>query len=72
MAVKQCETGIVRREIHFHSLISVDHHYVLHHTRRADSRHAGQFKTVPVEMNGMNVVTRIAHPYAGIACLHCK
>src|ERR1700735_2636960 len=61
MAVKQCESWIVRCKVHFCFLISAEHQDILHHSRSAYARQLGEFETVPVKMDRMNVVARIPH-----------
>ena len=68
MAVKQSEPGVVRREINFYILISADHHNIFHHPGSLLTGHAGQFKTVTVKMDGMDIITRVPFT-AGSACL---
>jgi hypothetical protein len=64
MAMEQGEPGIVRRKVHFGFLIPSDHYDVLHHTSGRLAREFGQFKTVTVKMDGMNIVAGIAHAKA--------
>jgi len=61
MAVEQGKSGIVRRKIHFGFLISTPHHDILHRTSGRLAGEFGEFKTVTVQMDGMDVVAGIAH-----------
>jgi len=61
MAVEQRKSGIIRRKIHFDFLISAHHDDILHHTSGRLAGEFGEFKTVTMEMDGMDVVAGIAH-----------
>src|SRR5215467_6664651 len=60
MTVKQSHAGIVSYEVHFGFLVTSKHHDVFEDTCRGFPGQAGQLEAVPVQMNRMYVVTRIA------------
>src|SRR6266571_1702087 len=64
MTMKQGQAGIVSLEIHFDFLIPADHDDILRHTCTRLPRELGEFKTVPMEMDRMNVIAGIVHPQA--------
>src|SRR5713101_4783992 len=64
MTVEQGQAGIVSCKIHFDFLISSDHNDILHHACGRYPRELGEFETVPVKMDRVNVVTGIVHPQA--------
>src|SRR5258708_1175153 len=64
MTVEQGQAGIVRCKSHFDFLISSDHNDILHDACSRYSRELGEFETVPVKMDRMNVVAGIVHPQA--------
>ena len=61
VAVEQSESRIVCRKIHFDILISAHHHDILHHASGQLAGEFGEFETVTVKMDGMNVVAGVAH-----------
>ena len=61
VAVKERKAGIIRDKVDIDMLVTADHNDILHHARGRLSRNAGDFKTVPVKMDGMNIVAGIAH-----------
>jgi hypothetical protein len=64
MAVEERQAGVVRREVHFHFLLTADHDDVFHHARGNRSGEPGQLETVPVKMDRMDVVAPVAHAEA--------
>src|SRR6266446_5968895 len=64
MTVKQGQARIVSPEVYFDFLIPADHDDILHHTCAPYPRELGEFETVPVKMDRMNVVAGIVHPQA--------
>ncbi len=61
VAVEQCKTRIVGNEVYLHLLISPNHHHIFHDTRSLPTGDFYQFKSVAMQRNRMNVVTRISH-----------
>jgi len=61
MTVEQSHTRIVSYEVHFGFLVASQHHDVFENASRRSPGQAGQFEAVPVQMNRMYIVTRIAH-----------
>jgi hypothetical protein len=64
MAVKQSQAAIVGDKIHLHFLVSAHHHNILHHASGRLAGELGQFETVTVMMDGMNVIPGIADAVA--------
>src|SRR5689334_6163613 len=64
VTVKQREARIVCREVYFDLLISPDHNHIFHHARTRLPGELGEFKTVSVKMDRVNVVAGIAHSQA--------
>src|ERR1700733_3027112 len=61
VAMKQRHAGIVGDKIHFRLLIAAQHHYIFHYAGRRFSRQLHKLETVPVQMDGMDVVAGVAH-----------
>src|SRR5450432_2887178 len=59
--MEQRQAWIVGREVHFDFLISTKHYDIFHHARSRLPSEFGQFETMTVKMDGMNVVAGIAH-----------
>src|SRR6185312_528537 len=51
-------------EVHLHLLVPADHHDILHHTGCGLACDAHELEAVPVEVNRVDVVARIAHAQA--------
>src|SRR5713226_10418141 len=64
MTMKQGQAGIVGCKVYFDFLISTDHDDILHDASTRYSRQLGEFETMPVKMDRMNVVAGIVHPQA--------
>src|SRR5579864_4441725 len=64
MAVEQGQPGIVGGEVYINLLVAADHYDILDHAGGGLSRQLCKFKTVPVKMDGMNVVAGVAHAKA--------
>jgi len=64
MTVKERQAGIVGSEINFDLLIAADHEDILENTGSGLARDPGQLKAVPVQVDRVDVVAGIAHPYA--------
>jgi hypothetical protein len=64
MAVEESKAGIVGNKVNLQLLVASEHDHVLHDAGGFRCREIGQFKAVPMEMDGMNVVTGVAHPKA--------
>ena len=64
MAVEQRQAWIVRNEIDFRFLVTSEHHDIFPYPRCRLSCEAGQFKAVTVEVDGMDVITGVAHSNA--------
>ena len=62
MAVEQRQSRIVGDEIHLDLLVAPHHHHVLHRHPLSSARPPRQFKSMPMQVNRMNVVAGIAHP----------
>jgi hypothetical protein len=62
--MEQREPRIIRREIHFDFLIAANHDHVFRHARGGYSCNLGEFKTVAVQVDRMNVVARVASTVA--------
>jgi len=62
VAVEKRQAGVVRNKIYFSFLVASEHHDIFQYSRRWLSRQAGQLKTMTVQVDGMNIVTRVAHP----------
>src|SRR2546422_2838223 len=58
------EAWIVGDEIHFGFLVASEHHDILEYSGCGFSREAGQLKAMTVKVDGMNVITGIAHSNA--------
>ncbi len=61
VTVKERKARIGGDKVDFNLLVTSDHDYILHHARGGPSGNAGDFKTMPVKMDGMNIVAGIAH-----------
>jgi hypothetical protein len=66
VAVKQREAWVIKAwvigdKVHFRFLIAAEHYDIFHDSGRGFSGYVRQFKAVPVQMNWMYVITRIAH-----------
>src|SRR6266849_5755568 len=64
VAVEEREAGVIRNKIYFGFLVASEHHDIFQYSRRWLSCQAGQLETMAVEVDGMNIVTRVAHPEA--------
>jgi hypothetical protein len=60
MAVEQRQPWIVSNEINLHLLIAAKHDDIFDDAAGRLPRNARQFKTVPVQMDGMDVITFVA------------
>ncbi len=61
MTVKQGQTRIVGYEVDLSFLVTSQHHHIFHDASSGLSCELRQLKTVPVEMDRMNVVAGVAH-----------
>jgi hypothetical protein len=64
VAVEQGEAGIVGNEVDLGFLVSAHHHNVFHHAGGWLSGDPREFEAVPMQMNRVDVITRIAHANA--------
>src|SRR6266853_276793 len=64
VTMEQREDGIVGDKVDFDFLVASDHDDVFHHTGTRPPRKLGEFKTVPVKMDGMYIVAGVAHANA--------
>jgi integrase len=71
MAVEQSWAWVICDEVNLHLLITCHHHHILHHARRRLPCNPGQLKTMPMQMNGMNIVTRVLHPNTMVIVAQC-
>ena len=62
MTMEQSRARIVGEEVNFCFLVAAQHQYVLQHTSGWLAGQLRQLKTVPVQMDGMNIVAGVAHP----------
>lgn len=69
MAVKESAAGIVGGEIDGEFLIAADHDDIFDHARGGLARDGGEFKTVAVEMDGVDIVAGVAHAETVAAAL---
>jgi hypothetical protein len=61
MTMEQRKTGIVGHEVDFINLIAAQHDDVFQDTRRGSFGEIRELEAVPVKMDGMDVVTGVAH-----------
>src|ERR1051325_8164472 len=61
MTVKECEPGIIGNEVDLRLLIPSEHHHVFVNSCCALSGDFREFEAVPVKMDGMDIVARVAH-----------
>ena len=59
VTMEQSKAGIVSDEIDFYFLVAPDHDDILQNSSGRPPRKAREFKTVPVQMNRMDVVAPI-------------
>src|SRR5579872_1492235 len=60
VTVKQRHSGIVGHEVELDLLEAAEHHYILDHARRRLAADTHQLKTVPMQMQRMDIVAGIA------------
>jgi hypothetical protein len=60
VTVEQRQPGGVRRELHFHDLIAVQHRDVLDHTTGRPPCNRDDLKTLSVQMDRVDVVRGVA------------
>lgn len=61
MAVEKCEAGIVGYEVDFVGLVSAQHDDVFEDTGGGGSSELCELEAVTMEMDGMDIVTGVAH-----------
>ena len=64
VAMEESEAGVVGNEIDFRLLVAAQHDHVLNDAGSFRSRKISKLKAMTMEMDGMNVVTGVAHPNA--------
>jgi hypothetical protein len=70
LTVEQREPGIVGDEVKFHLLEPAQHHHVLDHPGGRFAGDTRQFEAVPVQIQRVDIVARIAklQPIAAPSC----
>ena len=61
VAMEESETRIIGDEVDLSFLITADHDDVFDNSGSRPARETCQLETVAMEMDGMNVVTRVPH-----------
>ena len=61
VAMEECEPRIIGDEVDLSFLIPADHDDILDDSGRRTARETCQLKTVAMQMDRMNVVTRVPH-----------
>ena len=69
VAVEEGEAGIVSEEIDFGLLVAAKHKDIFHDTRGWDAGDLGEFESVAMQMDRVDVVTLIAQAEAIAAAL---
>src|SRR4029077_16845316 len=64
VAVQQSQSRIVGHKPNRRLLVAPQHHHVLENSSARLVSQAGEFKAVPVQMDGMDIVAGIAHTNA--------
>ena len=64
MTMEEGEPWIVGEEIYFKLLIAADHNNVFQNAARRLASNTRELEAVTMQMNGVDVVTRIPHPEA--------
>src|SRR5277367_2378738 len=60
VAMEQRQPRVVRNEIYFRFLVSSEHQHIFHDSGGGFSGQARKFKTVPVQMDWVNVIACVA------------
>lgn len=69
MAVEEGEAGIVGEEIDFGFLVAAEHEDIFHYACCRDTGDFGEFKSVAMQMDRMDVVALVAQADAIAAAL---
>ena len=73
VTVKECQPWVVRDEVDFGFLVATQHHDIFQDSRCCLSRHAREFKAMPVQVYGVDVITGIAHANSiALSCFQMK
>ena len=70
VTVEEREAGMVGEEIDFGLLVPAKHKDIFHDTRRWDAGDLGEFESVAMQMDRVEVITLIAQAKAIAAALH--
>jgi len=61
VAMEECESRIIGDEVDLSFLIPADHHDVFDNSGSRPAGEICQLETMAMEMDGMNIVTRVPH-----------